>query len=525
MGFALPDEKFNRLKAISEELNILTSEFGKAIADYEDSILVTREQLDGLPENFIARLQLEPDGRFRISLDYPSYGPFMQYAHDDGARRELDRKKWRKGGEGNLERLAHMIRLRQEYAGLLGYATHADFVAEERMAKSSAAVHAFLGSILGKLKPAVNSDLRDLVDIKRRVLKLEKPSPIQSHEVSYWSNRLRKERYDLDAEVIRQHFPAARVLDGMMKMYEELLGVRFTEVSGAALWHPSAKMYEVQDAASGDSQGHFALDLYPRKGKYDHYAAFPITLADESSGSAAGFMVLVCNFPPPSGDIPSLLSHYEVETLFHEFGHVMHALLSSGCWQRQNGFGVAKDFIEALSQIFEYWAWHPEVLTRVSRHYRTGKSLSQDLIAKMLAARRFMDGMFYNGQAVMALYDLMMHGQPTDAPVSSAALSQLHRDMKLQYEHMDVPEDAIYAAGWGHMADYDAGYYGYLWSKVYAADMFTKFAAQPLSPVIGAEYRAKVLAPGASLPELALVRGFLGREPSDAAFLAELGID
>lgn len=523
MGFALPDERFLRLKAITEELSILASDFEKAIADYEDHLMVTRDQLEGLPDSFIARLTPEPDGRYRIGLDNPSYVPFMQYANDGNARRELERKRLRKGGADNMERLERMIRLRQEYAGILGYPTHADFVTEIRMSKSADRVREFLAGILQKLAPAVNAELRDLVDIKGRVLKLEKPSPVGTYELAYWSNRLRKERYSLDSEEVRQHFPAEHVLEGMMDIYQQVLGLRFQRVTDAKLWHPSAELFGVSDAASGKPLGHFILDLYPRRGKYDHYAAFPLTLASEA-GSPHGLMGLVCNFPPPVGELPSLLSHYEVETLFHEFGHVMHALLSAGRWQRQNGFGVAFDFIEALSQIFEYWAWDPRILRRISKHYRTGLPLSEELIGKMLASRHFMDGNYFNSQAVSALYDLTMHGQPTFAPVSADALARLHHELKLRYEHMELPGDALYAAGWGHMADYDAGYYGYLWSKVYAADMFTRFAADPLSVAAGARYRGRVLEPGATRDELALVRDFLDREPSDAAFLAELGI-
>lgn len=526
MGFELNDDAFARLKAVNQELKTLESQFERTINEYEDHIAVTREQLAGTPENYVARLKQDGHGRYLVTLAHPDKGPFMQYAHDEGARMELSRKQLRKGGQENMARLAKMILLRQECARLLGYASHADFVTEIRMAKTGGTARGFVQSIMDKLQRGVHRELRELVDIKKRMLGLEKPAPINFHEFAYWGNLLRKEKYDLDSEEVRHYLPAEHVMAGIMDIYQELLGLRFEAVPGTALWDPSVTLYAVFDRASAAPLGHFALDLYPRKGKYGHYAAFPITLARENPDGSrtSGFVALVCNFPSPTPTIPSLLSHYETEALFHEFGHVMHALTSGGRWQAQNGFGVAMDFIEALSQIFEYWAWSPAVLSRISKHYQTGNPMPDELVQKILRTRQFMVANEYADQAVKAVYDLAMHSLPTDSPVDPAVLAQLYRDLVLQYQHMDLPEDAIFAAGWGHMADYDAGYYGYLWSKVYAADMFTRFERDPLDAAVGHEYRAEVLAPGASRDEHVLVEDFLGRPATSDALLRELGI-
>jgi Zn-dependent oligopeptidase len=290
------------------------------------------------------------------------------------------------------------------------------------------------------------------------------------------------------------------------------------------LWHADARLYQVLD---GDRCiGYFALDMHPRKGKYGHAAAFPVVLGRRSQAGSTipGFVTLVCNFPKPTSERPSLLTHDEVETFLHEFGHVMHALLSGGRWQRQNGFGVPQDFVEALSQLFEEWAWDTGVLGRLTAHYKTGEPMPEELRAKMLAARHHMDANFYLKQAVAALYDCTIHSQPVQSVVEAQALADSYRTMKLELEATELPEESEYPAGWGHMADYDGGYYGYLWSKVYALDMYTQFSADPLSAAVGSRYRRAVLEPGASRPELDLVRAFLGREPSDAPFLTALGI-
>jgi Zn-dependent oligopeptidase len=303
-----------------------------------------------------------------------------------------------------------------------------------------------------------------------------------------------------------------------------VLGVTFTPVPDALLWHADARLYEVRDGAR--SYGHFALDMHPRRGKYGHAATFPVVLGrTESDGSTTnGFIALVCNFPKPTDADPSLLSHDEVETLFHEFGHVCHALLSGGRWQKQNGFGVTLDFVETPSQLFEEWAWETAVLRRISKHYRTGESMPDELITKLQSARHHMEANYYLQQAVRALYDLRMHSTPPGSPVDPAHLAKMHIDMTLEYEAIDLPDDAIMAAGWTHMADYDAGYYGYLWSKVYALDMYSLFKTSPLDAATGRRYRDEVLAPGASKPEIELVKAFLQREPSNAEFLAHIGI-
>lgn len=522
MGFALPDEQFALLKQLTTELKKEEAQFEKAINDWEDHIEVTREQLAGLPERYIDGLKKSGD-KYIVTLEYPDIFPFMRQAEDSEARRELATKNLRKGGAENLTRLAHIIGLRQRIAQLLGYASHADFACDVRMAKTGVTVQKFLGNIIAKLTPAARHELMDLIDIKKRTLGLEKRAPVHFHELTYWGHRLLKERHDIDSEQVKEYFPLTTVMEGMLGVYQEVLGVQFVPVA-ASLWHDDARLYEVRDGSR--IVGHFALDMHPRKGKYGHAATYPVALGrTEQNGSVTtGLIALVCNFPKPTESDPSLLAHDEVETLFHEFGHVCHALLSGGRWQRQNGFGVALDFVETPSQLFEEWVWETTVLKRISKHYKTGEQMPDELITKLQAARHHMDANYYLQQAVRALYDQRMHSLPLDATVEPNHLAQMYRDMALQYEAIDLPDDAIMAAGWSHMADYDAGYYSYLWSKVYALDLYSLFKNNPLSAEVGRRYRNLILEPGASKSEIELVKDFLQREPSDAAFLAQLGI-
>jgi len=527
MGFALPDTEFAELKQLRTELQQLEQAFERAINDHDDHILVTRGELAGLPERYIERLRNDENGKYIVSLQYPEFFPFMNMAQSDTAREQLATKELRKGGPENLERLAHIITLRQKIAGLLGYRTHAEFVQEMHMTETAATVEQFLLDTIRRLAPVAQRDFRDLIEIKKKTLGLEHPAPIHFHEIPYWSHKLKAERFAFDPEQAKEYFPLATVLKGMFEIYQSLLGVRFEKISAEG-WHENVEYYAMQDISSGKLLGHFALDLYPRVGKYGHAMAVPVTLGRQThdGGVVPGFFVLICNFTQPTPIDPSLMSHDDagVETLLHEFGHVMHGLLSGRRWQRQNGFGVAGDFVEALSQIFEYWVWDERSLAKLSGHYQTGQPIPVELLQKLLAARNHQQARGYRVQAVRSLYDLIIHNQQPNTVVSGAHLAKLYRDMRLDYDGVDLPESSLFPAGWSHMADYDARYYGYLWSKVYAADMFTRFTHNPLDPVIGHRYREYVLAPGASCKERDMVQAFLERPSNSDAFLAELGI-
>ena len=523
MGFALNDADFGTLKKNVAELKKLETQFETAINDWDDAIVVTKEQLAGLPQRYIDGLTKEGE-RYRVSLEYPDLFPFMRLAEDDDARRELATKNLLKGGRPNLERLARMIELRQKNAQLLGYATHADFVAEPRMVKTAHTARTFIEGILRKLIPAARRELVALIDLKKEKLNSPRRIPIHFHEMAYWSHKHLREHYHVDDEQVKEYFPLQHVVASMLAMYQEVLGVQFHRVEGATLWHEDAQLYEVVDGAT--SYGHFVFDLYPRRGKYGHAAAFPVTLGrvERDGTRVTGMIALVCNFPQHTAERPSLLSHDEVETLLHEFGHVMHALLSTGTWQRQNGFGVPLDFVEALSQLFEEWAWDTRVLARLSSHVVSGAFMPEEMQKALIASRRHMVANFYVQQATKALYDLKIHSQPTDALVDVQALADDYRKLQLECEAIEIPESSLFPAGWGHMSDYDAGYYGYLWSKVYALDMYTAFLDDPLDASVGLRYRREVLQPGASHDALALVKSFLQRGPSDTSFLEALGI-
>ncbi|MDE2293323.1 MAG: hypothetical protein KGL53_14675, partial [Elusimicrobia bacterium] len=300
-----------------------------------------------------------------------------------------------------------------------------------------------------------------------------------------------------------------------------LLGVRFARVEDPA-WHPEVRAFDCADAASGAPLGRFYLDLFPRDGKFKHAAVFPLLRGRRPPGGAARLAsaAMLVNFEPPAAGKPSLLRHSEVETFFHEFGHVMHNLLTESPYHRFAGTRVARDFVEAPSQIMENWAWDRDVLRGLSGHWRTAKPLPEDLAARLLEAKHLDSGVFALRQLAFAWIDQALHGPEAVDPGGT------YRRLYEEVAGVAQPEGLSPEASFGHLMSYAASYYGYLWSDVYAADMFSVFKASGdiRSPELGARYRRQVLAPGGSRDEAGLVRDFLGREPSEDAFLAGLGL-
>jgi Zn-dependent oligopeptidase len=327
---------------------------------------------------------------------------------------------------------------------------------------------------------------------------------------------------------VAKYFPLEAVLEGLFDTMQTIFGVRFEAVEPANAWHPDVKLFSIFDRAADTAQtappepvAHFFMDLFPRPNKFGHAAAFTLVsgrqLADGSYQRPVS--AIVANFTKPSATQPSLLRHTEAVTLFHEFGHILHQTLTSTRCLRFSGTRTERDFVEAPSQMLEHWVWRPEVLAGFSRHVDTGEPLPPDLLDAMLAAKNLDSGIFTTRQLYFAELDLAYHaaGERKD---TTALAQELHT-----ISGFEAPVDTYWQAGFGHLFGYDAGYYGYKWSEVFADDMFTRFeAAGPLNPELGVEYRRQVLERGGAVDGDVLVREFLGREPNSDAFLKNLGL-
>ncbi len=522
-GLDLNKETRDELQSLQERLVGLGIEFRKKIDDCQDHIEVSREELDGLPDAYIERLRtVEADGavRYRVGLDYPELHPFLDAAHDGERRRELFYKNHNKAADTNIDILEEALRVRSSMATLLGFESWAAYALEVKMAKQADAVLEFLEDLESQLQAKLAADLARLSQQQERRTGIA--GPIGISDWRYYTNQVIQEEYQVDPFDVAAYFPLDAVLDGMFRVYEELVGVKFVRRPDvvASAWHEDAQPFDIVDPASGEALARFYMDLYPRPGKFGHAAAFTLRggrrLSDD--GYQRPISAIVANFTKPTESSPSLLRHTEVVTLFHEFGHILHQTLTSSRYTRFSGTRVERDFVEAPSQMLEHWCWQPHMLSSFSRHYETGDPLPASLIGRMIEAKHTSSAIATLRQVYFSRLDLAYHSEP------GRSTDEIARELH-PITGFPFPEDTHFQAGFGHLFGYDAGYYGYLWSRVFGDDMFTRFEEPGASvSTVGAEYRQHILEPGGTADADQLIHRFLGREPNADAFLRELGL-
>lgn len=572
-GLGLSDADREKLVGIRQRLTELATRYSANLDNDTTTLEATGEELAGLPKDMIERLQIAgkgaapagsapvhgkpapaasgapvhgqpeakskavckkkgaeeicqgaPKTRYILTTKYPDYFPVMENAKNEELRRRMFLAFNGRQAAQNLPLLTEAIALRDQAAKLLGYPTHADFVTEDRMAKNAKTVADFLNRLRLELVPARNTLDAEMLALKTKETK-NKKAQLQDWDWMYYLNQIKKQKYAIDDEQVRQYFPADKVMAGMFQVYATLFNVKFDEVPNPDAWADGVKLYAIHDGLDGKGKllAKFYVDLFPREGKYGHAASFPFGVARETaSGYQIPLSALVVNFNPPSNGQSAKLSFSEVDTLFHEFGHIMHASLTQARYNSLAGTNVSVDFVEAPSQMLENWVYRPEVLALITQDPKDpSKTMPGDLIQKLGAARTFNAGIRYTRQVFLATFDQKIHtsGEKVDP-------DQVDHDLRAQIMGYPVNKDEHFAASFGHMmGGYDAGYYGYLWSEVFADDMFTKFEqGGVLNPQVGKQYRDIILAKGRVEEPDQLLREFLGREPNEQAFLRLTGI-
>lgn len=425
--------------------------------------------------------------------------------------------------------LQEMLELRRERAKLLGYPNHAAFQIEIKMAENPENVEVFIKNLVNALKKKLKEELKEILLIKREITKDPKAT-LDYYDVysskNYYANELKKRKFSIDDEKIREYFPLEIVKRGTLEIYSKLFSVKFVKLFGYPTWHKDVEVYAVKNK-DNEIISYFMLDLYPREGKYGHAAAFNVVSGRVSIEKGKEkynppVSCMVTNFKKPTKAVLSLLTHDEMETFFHEFGHIVHGVFTKARYASQSGTSVARDFVEAPSQMLEHWVWDRKMLSILSGHYKNpAKKLPKILLDNLLAAKNHMIALWAMRQLVLASLDMEIHTSST-AKNANKVLSQIMRD----YFGVTMPRGSIYPAGFGHISGgYDAGYYGYMWSNVYAADMFTRFEKEGLlNKKTGADYKKWILEKGSSMDEMELVKKFLGRKPNNRAFLKERGL-
>jgi thimet oligopeptidase len=521
-GQELEPEARAELERLRNRLVELEVAFQRNVNEARDWIELTRDELAGLPDDYIERLKPgEADGTYRVTLDYPELYPFMAQARDRARREELTRKNWNQAATVNRPLLAEAITLRQRIADLLGQPTWAHHAMELKMAARPERVREFYAELIPPLEGAAQRDLEQMAALAQR----DGVDQIQIWDWAYYDNEQSRDEYGVDQNAVSEYLSLDDAMRGMFELTGEVFGLSYEELPDARAWHPSVRLYAINDRATGQLLAHFYTDLFPREGKYGHAAAFPLVVGHrgEDGQYVRPVNAIVANFTPPSADRPSLLRHGphgELETLFHEFGHILHMSLTTAAYTRFSGADTEWDFVEAPSQIMEHWVWEPSVLGRFARHYRTGEPLPAELAAKMREARYINVGIRYARQVFFGTMDVALH--------TAGASPDLDAEIRRAFAvtHKPSPDETFMLGAFGHlMGGYDAGYYGYLWAEVIGDDMFGRFMREGVtSPVVGAAYRRTILEPNGSRSADEMVREFLGREPSNEAFLTLRGM-
>ncbi|MBX3189756.1 MAG: Zn-dependent oligopeptidase [Labilithrix sp.] len=507
-----------RLRALNEELTKLGQDFDSNLAASHLSIDATPAQLEGLPKEWLASHPPGKDGKVRVTTDYPDYFPVLTYAKDRKVALELYKQFDNRAADKNVAVIEKILALRTEKAKLLGYATWADYVLEPRMAKNAKTVDAFLE---GLKKHLAKKGDAEMAEFRAMHVKLggKANDPIPPSDRLYLEDQVRKAKYGLDSKEVSQYFEVQKVKEGLLTITSKLFGISYRPVQ-TATWHADVEAKEVFDA-SGKLLGRFYFDLYPRDGKYKHAAVFSIrdTIKKADGTRLVPIAAIECNFPRPSpGGPPALMSHQDAVTFFHEFGHVLHHLLSESELTSFAGTSVARDFVESPSQMLEEWAWAKETLDLFAVHHETGKPLPAPLHASMLRSRGFGRAIATQRQLFLAALDQRYHTRPP--PFDTTQVLKETHDAYTPFKYV---EGTHFQASFGHLIGYDAGYYGYQWALSIAQDLFTRFKKEGLmNAKTAADYRASILAAGASDDEAKLVARFLGRAPSDAAYRAFL---
>lgn len=519
-GLNLPDEKLTQLKKILQEINKLTLEFDKNINSDNSSIEVNLEELKGLPENLIATFGKSPNGKYILKADYPTVFGISEHGEVQATREKIFRLKNNKAFPQNLEILKQLVQKRDELAKLLGFKSFTELDLDDQMAKNPKVVKDFIKNLVNKAKDKAKKEIQLFTkDISDKTL-FDSKGKIKPWNISFIKSEYKKNHLNLDTKKIAEYFPLENTIKELLDIYEQFLNLTFKSVSTSGFWHEDVKLIEV--IKDNQLLGYLLLDLHPRDNKYGHACDMPVIPAIKKDNKICpAVSVVIANFAKSTQDNPSLLPLSEVTTFFHEFGHAMHDMLGRTKIASFAGTSVKRDFVELPSQMLENWMNNRDILKKVSKHYKTGESLPDETIEKIVKLEKLDSGDFTLRQLSFATQALELFGE--DSPSDLLEFVK-NTDSKLRDYISWDPDSDHFIASFGHLTGYGAKYYGYMWSNVFAHDLFHKIKKEGLlNGKIGQEYINKVIGKGGSQDPNELLEDFLGRKPNEEAFMKDMG--
>ena len=528
-GLDLPKDKRDEVEALRKKLSTLAIEFESNVTKAEQRLTFTKAELEGVPEDFLEQADVKnADGTYSVMANITThYITVMDNAKNEQTRLKMQTARDSLAKDVNIPLLEQILVVRDDIARKLGYDSWADYVIEIKMAKTAVRATDFLEKLSAGLQPKFDAEIAQLRALKAR----DTGDPNASfHEWDwrYYANELKKEKYDVNEDALKVYFPYQRCLDGMFAIYQRIFGLKFQRFTPPYKWVDDLQLYGVSDAATDEPMGLFYLDMFPREGKYNHFANFGLIDGKllEDGTYQRPVVALICNFPKPQTNRPSLLPHLDVVTLFHEFGHAMHAILTRAKYARFSGTSVPGDFVEAPSQMLENWAWDDKVLDSFAADYRDpSKKIPKEILRQLKASKLAVEGSYYRRQLVFGLADLALH---TRIHADNAVRAEPLADQIAADTFFPEPPDTAWLAYFGHLMGYDAGYYGYAWADAIAADMATVFEKAPdgfFDRAAGRRLREEIYAKGNSRDIEISIEKFLGRPRSLEPFLKKIGVN
>jgi len=528
-GLDLPKEQRDEVEGLRKKLSGLTTDFETHVTKAEHKMTFSKAELEGVPDDFLSQKGVtNDDGTFSIMANITwHYQTVMENAKNEQTRLQVQTARDNLAKAENVPLLQQILVLRDTLAHKLGYKTWADYVIEIKMAKTAARAEDFLEKLKAGLQPKFDAEIAEFRALKARETG-DANAQIHLWDWRYYANQLKKEKYTVNEEELKVYFPYQHALDGMFRIYQRIFGLKFQRLDAPYKWVADLQLYAVSDSSAGEPLGLFYLDMFPREGKYNHFAQFGIIegklLADGKYQRPT--VALICNFPTPQAGKPSLLAHQDVETLFHEFGHAMHSILTRAKYSRFAGTSVPRDFVEAPSQMLENWVWDKKVLDSFAADYRDpSKKIPEQILNQLKASKLAIEGTFYRRQLAFGLLDLALHTQiHADNAQETVPLS----NKIIGDTFFPEPPDTAFVAYFGHLMGYDAGYYGYAWADAIAADMATVFASAPdgfFDEQAGRRLRKEIYEMGDSRDVEISIEKFLGRKQSIDPFLKKIGME
>lgn len=522
-GLNLPENEREAIKKIKKELSALTLQFDSNIAADQNKITVDAAALAGLPADFINSLEKNEQGNYILGSDSPTMSKVLENCTVADTREKLYVLYNNRAFPANDELLKKIIAKRDELAHALGYESFAAYELDDEMVKTTARARSFLDDLIAQVDKKVGQEMAQLTAELPQSVELVN-GKTKPWDLAFIKNTYKKNKLSIDEQEIATYFPMEKTVDGLLGIYEKFFSLRFKKQPIDGLWHPEVSLLEVYPANGDTLLGYFLLDLYPRPFKYTHACHSTIVPAtfDDKGNPNTELSIVIANFPRATADKPSLLERKYVETFFHEFGHALHALLGRTKMASMAGTHVKTDFVEMPSQMLEEWLEDKEILKMVSSHYKTGEPLPDEMIDKIITLKKFDAGLFVQTQAYYARISLDLFG-PGAHKNPKEITQKLYETI---CKHMQYDKRNNMYASFGHLSGYGAKYYGYLWSKVFALDLFDQIKKEGLlNPVVGQRYVDQVIGQGGSVDPNELIEAFLSRKPNQKAFLKDLGLE